>query len=131
MRSVLASRDRVVNGVLSIAIALFALGCTALPFMPPGLCGAIAFALSVAGTIFATRGVVRDRFRWSNRLCILGSILNLIVVLVASLVWGSETHLIDRLERDSGWLLGFVCIAPFVALFLVLGLLVWASVRRG
>lgn len=91
----------------------------------------VAMTVSVGGFIFAIRGVVRHRLRWANLLCVVGSIFNLIVVLIASQVWGSKTHLIDRLERDSGWLLGFVCLAPFIAVLLAVGLLIRAKLRRG
>ena len=124
-------RGRIVVAVVAVAIALFALGCTALPFVPPRLCGQVAMTVSVVGALFAITGIIRHHFRWSNLPCIIGLVCNLVVVLIAWQVWGSKTHVIDKLERGAGWILGFICFAPLIALFLVLGVLVWAGLRRG
>jgi hypothetical protein len=124
------SRGPLMLGLLSIAIAMFAIGCCALPFVSPGLCGMIAGLVSAFGGGLAIAGLIRHRSAASRTTLVISLVLNLLVLLLGLAVSGSNTHVIDQLEKSAPLVLGLICVAPFAALVLALGMLVWGTFSR-
>ncbi len=128
-RGVPQTRMIVSPGVRSVTIALLALGCTALPFVSPQVCGVLALILSGVGLVIALGGLLGNRPRLSMAVPIVGLIMNGLVALVALQAIASGIHVIDRFERDAPRLLGLVCLSPFAALLLIVGAYSWRRWR--
>ena len=122
-------RRRLVLGLLSTAVSLFALGCCAAPFVPPSLCAVLALSVSALGIYLALIGFrTRDQVNpiWPCVACVVGITTNSLVFLIAlTLLPQNSKHVIDRLEHSAGTLLGFICFAPFVSVLLIIGIRVW------
>ena len=109
---------------------MFGLGCSALPFVPPDLCGAIAMLVSAFGGALALAGLLWQRTGPWPKALIVSLVLNVLVLLLGFAVSRSDTHVIDRFEHGAPWVLGLICFAPFAGLVLALVAMIWGTFGR-
>ncbi len=108
-------------GLLSISLALFALGCSTLMFVPPRTCGSLMLLTSITGVWLATTGFRQCgqlQMTWPSVVGLLANTCTLIFGL--TLLPVGVRHPIDRWEYTSRTLLETVNCSAFAAILLVL-----------
>jgi hypothetical protein len=118
-------------GLISVSVSLFALGCSAIPFASPRLCGMVALGVSAVGTVFAVIGSRSGEPTHAIWPCIVGLAANTGVQLLAfTLLLDNHTHSIDQLEHRSRGLLSFIHSSVLISMLAIVGIRVWLWINE-
>jgi len=118
-------------GLISMSVSLFALGCSAIPFAPPRLCGVLTLGVGAAGTILAVNGSRQGEKAQHVWACVVGLAANTGVQLLAlTLLLTNSWHVLDRVEFRSLSFLRFIDCSVLISVLTMIGIRVWLRLRE-